>query len=342
MPGRIVIPDDEEMIAELLRQLRRHRSTLATQVPQPAKDSFTVAATPATDYPLTAIPYKSDLGSSVILTWNGVTQVEGPDYSVDYDTGVVTLDSSLVAFLTVDDVLYAEYETTGELVAATLPAEGDFTDPSGFRVYSGVDVPTLGLTFTPTPGALMIVSAHWGLTVLDGTGVSIGDTWGLTWTKLDEAIAQNSGNPSSTGCTIFAATAPSTPTAGTLTVTFPAPHASAAVIEEIEIVDCAPSGDSATNTGLDVGSLTVTLGSAPSAAQGAVAAWTNWPHKVMGFDSDYTVIDEGNNSGGGGPYFQEIRHGLAVNLTGPDATATVTNTTGTADTAGVLVTLDPI
>lgn len=90
-------------------------------MPKPAKDSFTVAATPATDYPLTAIPLTSDLGSSLVLSLNGLVLVEGTDYTVDYGTAVVTVSETLVT----DDKLYAEYWTTGELVAATLTADVD-------------------------------------------------------------------------------------------------------------------------------------------------------------------------------------------------------------------------
>lgn len=84
-----------------------------------AKDEFPVAATPASTYTLSAIPTRSDLGSSLHLSISGLEQREGTDYTVDYTTGIVTLDASIVALLATGDVILAEYETTGQLVTTS-------------------------------------------------------------------------------------------------------------------------------------------------------------------------------------------------------------------------------
>lgn len=122
MPGGrypITLTDDQSAQWKALH--RTSKGGAAAQKALPAKDFFTVSGPSDTTHQLTAIPYKSDYGSSVILTLNGLALVGGNDYTVDYTTGVVTVSETLVA----GDELYAEYWTTGELVAATLPADGD-------------------------------------------------------------------------------------------------------------------------------------------------------------------------------------------------------------------------
>ena len=337
--------------------LRRQRGALARGAQGHVrrwggKDAFTVAATPASTYPLTCIPVK---GTAEVYL-NGDELEEGTGYTVDYDTesataGTLTVSASLAA----GDLLTARYLKTDWLVARSLPPEVDPIPPSTYHVLSGVDATApVGPTFTPGASVLLLACLHWGRVVADSTGVSISDTWGLTWTRLGEAIHPNFSAPPSNGwtvgCTVFSAVAPSVPTSGTVLGSFPyrgsGPETSTAawVVEIVEIpnaeaVGDVSSGHSAINTGTDVSSLTMTLATAPSSDQATYLAFTNWPHKVITWDADYTQIDEGNNVGGSGPYFQEIRHGIAYNVSSPDATATATNSTGTADSAGVLVTL---
>lgn len=114
--------DLDEIIAELSRKLNRlSLSISAQQALIPFKQPFTVAATPAADYQLTYLPYRDSDSSSVQVKLNGLGLVEGTDYTVDYDTGIVTVSDDLVE----DDVLTVDYWTTGELIAGSLPAEVD-------------------------------------------------------------------------------------------------------------------------------------------------------------------------------------------------------------------------
>ena len=122
MPGRITELSETQIIADLLRDHRRQAAAQTlVQMPQPAKDSFTVASTPATTYQLNAIPYQGSGGSSLNLSLNGVELVEGVDYTCDYTTAIVTVSATLKGTPTPADVLTADYWTTGDLIAATGP-----------------------------------------------------------------------------------------------------------------------------------------------------------------------------------------------------------------------------
>ncbi|HWU21564.1 MAG TPA: hypothetical protein VN088_08565, partial [Nocardioides sp.] len=94
MGGRRITPLTETgIVAELLRSRRGTGAALsAVQVPNPAKDTFTVAATPATTYTLTYLP----LEQSVNLSLNGIELLEGTDYTLDYATAIATISADLV------------------------------------------------------------------------------------------------------------------------------------------------------------------------------------------------------------------------------------------------------
>lgn len=130
MPGRITELSETQIVADLLHASRRQgRALTEIQVPQPAKDSFTVASTPATTYQLTAIPYQGTGGSSLNLSLNGLELVEGVDYTCDYTTAVVTVSATLKGTPTPADVLTADYWTTGDLIAFSGPPDiGGFSD----------------------------------------------------------------------------------------------------------------------------------------------------------------------------------------------------------------------
>lgn len=153
-------------VADLRKQRSRlTKAVTGSQMPKPAKDLFTVAATPAADYPLTSNPLTSDLGSSLVLSWGPLVQVEGTDYTVDYDTGIVTLDSSIVDLLTPGDAVYAEYWTTGELVAGT-PARA-------LEVFTN-DASTLDLGQALNAGEIVLLNCG-----KDSTPSGLGCTWVL-------------------------------------------------------------------------------------------------------------------------------------------------------------------
>src|SRR3954469_2973128 len=96
MPGRVTGLSESQIIADLRNDRRRQgAATTSLQMPQPAKDTFTVATTPATTYTLNAIPYQGSGGSSLNFSLNGVELIEGVDYTVDYTTAVVTVTATL-------------------------------------------------------------------------------------------------------------------------------------------------------------------------------------------------------------------------------------------------------
>lgn len=137
MPGRITGLSETQIIADLLREQRRQRTTIISQMPQPAKDTFTVASTPATTYQLNAIPYQGSGGSSLNLSLNGVELVEGVDYTCDYTTAIVTVTATLKGTPTPADVLTADYWTTGDLIAATGPVDTGAGAPTSMSHSSG-------------------------------------------------------------------------------------------------------------------------------------------------------------------------------------------------------------
>ena len=120
MPSRVVVDDDEQIIADLLKVQRRHRATLAAQtpiwLPGPTldPDAFTLTSSTDDTHALTYLP----LGLNGV-SLNGIGLSYGSDFTFDWTDGVVTLLCDIVA----GDTLEVWYVTTGELIAATLPPE---------------------------------------------------------------------------------------------------------------------------------------------------------------------------------------------------------------------------
>lgn len=115
MPTRVVVDDDEQQIADLEKAFRRLRARLATTSVYGTHDAFTVAATPETTFQLTYIPV---FGTCAMYV-NGLEQEEDLDYSVSYDTGLVTFDTAL----TTGDRINFRYLVTDWLIARSLPEE---------------------------------------------------------------------------------------------------------------------------------------------------------------------------------------------------------------------------
>ena len=120
MPTRVVPDDDEQQIADLEKAFRRLRARLATTSVKGTHDEFTVAATPETEFQLTYIPVFGTCAMYVDSTGDGgLEQEEDTDYSVDYDTGLVTFDTAL----TTGDRINFRYLVTDWLIARSLPEE---------------------------------------------------------------------------------------------------------------------------------------------------------------------------------------------------------------------------
>lgn len=184
MPSRVVVDDDEQIIADLLKRVRRLETRQTTTRPYGTHDEFTVAATPETEYQLTYIPVSGTCAMYV----NGLEQEEGTDYTVDYDTtsGTVGL-VTFVTGLTTGDQINFRYLVTDWLVARSLPEETDAPVignllPTGndSEFGPGAQTVTSG-SLTVTAGRLLVcVFTCYGYET--GAPMSISDNHGLTWT----------------------------------------------------------------------------------------------------------------------------------------------------------------
>lgn len=115
MPTRVAVDDDEQQIQDLIKEMGRLRSRLATTSVKGAHDEFTVAATPETTYQLTYIP----ITGTCAMFNDKHEQEEGTAYTVDYDTGIVTF----VTALTTGERINFRYLVTDWLIARSLPPD---------------------------------------------------------------------------------------------------------------------------------------------------------------------------------------------------------------------------
>lgn len=187
MPARVVVDDDEQIIADLLRAHRRHRAAAIAQSPiwLPSNgydpDVFTLTGSGDDTHTLTYLP----LGLNNV-TLNGLNLSYGTDFTVDWDTGTITL----LAALATDDVLEVWYVTTGELVAATMPPETDGVafdvQVDNYRVVSTVPHSRLWLNYDPATGDGYYLEFR-ATTVADlnrresGSDTSIGGVTTVSW-----------------------------------------------------------------------------------------------------------------------------------------------------------------
>lgn len=195
MPGRVTELSETQIIADLLTDRRRlNAAVTSVQMPQPTKDTFTVAATPATTYTLNAIPYQGTGGSSLNLSLNGLELVEGVDYTCDYTTAIVTVSATLTGTPTPADVLTADYWTTGDLIALSGPLSGDsptYRNRTTAGGPAGTADPTIVLPSDIAAGDLLILA--WASFYPPG-----GDPTG--WTRALLTTATGGANPDGVGC----------------------------------------------------------------------------------------------------------------------------------------------
>lgn len=204
------------IVAELMKERRRGLGALVAQTSvQEAHDAFTVAATPASTYTLSALPL-----AVICAHLNGEGLVHGSEWSCDNSTGVVTLDASVVARCAAGDVVHVDYLTTAGLTAASAgEIEGasrtaTVANPSGSGGSGGLAVSFAKAGATPTlitqqAGAVSgSVTLSAALTAGDVL-ILVGSTdrlWGVpaglgaTWSKLGSFQ-----NTSGRGCQIFMA-----------------------------------------------------------------------------------------------------------------------------------------
>lgn len=154
MPTRVAVDDDEQIIADLQKDIHRLRSRLATTSVRGSHDEFTAAATPATTYQLSTIP----VTGTCLMALNGHVQREGTDYTCDYTTGIVTVTATQAA----SDKLTFRYLITDWLVARSLPAD------------TGVISDDFNRTNATSLGSTSIGSLPW--TAMSGT-------WGTDGTR---------------------------------------------------------------------------------------------------------------------------------------------------------------
>jgi hypothetical protein len=152
----VVVDDDEQQIADLLKQVRRLRSRLATTTVRGSHDEFTAAATPATTYQLTYIP----VTGTCLMALNGHVQREGTDYSVNYATGIVTVSATQAA----SDKITFRYLITDWLVARSLLADtgadhATFIDTDITTTSSSASA-TINIPAGTTPGDLVLAFHH--------------------------------------------------------------------------------------------------------------------------------------------------------------------------------------
>lgn len=171
MAGRVVVDDDEQQIADLIEDMRRLRSRLATGQVRGTHDEFTAAATPETTYTLTYIP----VDGTCAMFKNGLEQTEDTAYTVDYDTGVVTF----VTAPTTGQQIDFRYLITDWLVARSLPEDTGILADTMTRVDSSTTINPAsdGGTWTVDGGTWGITS-NLGYLDVDSTGTLI-DTQAL-------------------------------------------------------------------------------------------------------------------------------------------------------------------
>lgn len=168
MTSRVVVDDDEQIIADLMREVRRLSSRHTTTSVRGWHDEFTAAATPATDYPLTYLP---DDGTCE-LALNGEVLKEGTDYTCDYDTGLVAVTATQVA----GDHLTFRYLITDYLVAASLPED---------------TIPPIGFTGVNTGRPINVASLSSGSSSAAGDG-----DWIVQWVMYPNAMTWAIDSPS--------------------------------------------------------------------------------------------------------------------------------------------------
>lgn len=128
MGGKRVQPLTQSLIIyELMKDRRRFGIGLGAQtLVQEAHDAFPVEATPSSTYPLSTLPL-----AVIVVAVNGEKLVHGAEWSCDNTTGIVTLDSSVVARLKATpapaDVVSVDYLVTAGLVAQSGAAWVDAT-----------------------------------------------------------------------------------------------------------------------------------------------------------------------------------------------------------------------
>lgn len=175
MPARVVVDDDEQIIADLLKAHRRRRAAAISQAPiwLPSSgydpDVFTITGSGDTTHALTYLP----LGLNNV-TLNGLGLSYGTDFDVDWDTGELTLLDAP----TTDDVLEVWYVTTGELVAATLPPETD-----GTPLADTFDRAASSTTINPASdaGTWTVDAGTWGIdSATPAEGYMVSTTGGAT------------------------------------------------------------------------------------------------------------------------------------------------------------------
>lgn len=111
------------IVAELMKRQRGLGAAFSSsQSVVPRDESFTVTANGQTTCALAALPIEGSVHVSARRPL-----VEGEDFTVDYDTGVVTLSVTVLATPAPADIVDVHYLTTGELVAQTLSPEVDPT-----------------------------------------------------------------------------------------------------------------------------------------------------------------------------------------------------------------------
>lgn len=287
MPTRVAVDDDEQQIQDLIKEMRRLRSRLATTAVKGTHDEFTAAATPATTYTLTYIP----LSGTCLMALNGHVQREGVDYSVAYDTGVVTVSATQAS----GDKITFRYLVTDWLIARSLPAE---TDPNGKAIIYNTTTSVTSATWTldaPTKaGAIAVLVLEVG-----SSSVSSVSGLGATWTHLDsEAVLRNYEIWIGTGCTVNQSTVTATAAASVkingMVVTLPS------LATVVSWSTAFTSGftspyvlPSATATG--AGQTVMTIGMADSGSDTGIT-WTDSP---SAWTEDFTATETfvGSNNG---------------------------------------------
>lgn len=179
MATSIVVDDDEQQIADLIKQMRRLRARLTTGQVRGTHDEFTVAATPETTFTLTYIPVDGTCAMFV----NGLEQTEDTDYTVDYDTAVVTF----VTALTTGDEIDFRYLITDWLVARSLP-EDTGVGPGAFIAGAGNGGTGTSATVT-MPGGLAAGDLLIAAVQTFGAGASIVTPSGWTHEGNDADLA---------------------------------------------------------------------------------------------------------------------------------------------------------
>lgn len=168
MATPILVDDDEQQIADLIKQMRRLRARLATGEVRGTHDEFTAAGTPETTFQLTYIP----VDGTCAMFNDGLEQTEDTDYTVDYDTGLVTF----VTALTTGDQVDFRYLITDWLIARSLPEETDGISDNFNRADS---------TTNPNP------ASDGGTWTVETSGAS--PVWGVLSNQLYLASGDTSG-----------------------------------------------------------------------------------------------------------------------------------------------------